>query len=280
MRPGERIVTVGFPGFTYIQGVQHEERLAYFEIAAKAIKFLKDSLKVECKPFNAKPAIDAMLAEEPDEVAQIRRNVRPQAGGRFSFDAGEEGDLTFALTDFLRSEGSIQVNENEVRDLLRRSGASDIVLVWKRLQIVTRVALQADGPEFLFVWRGSGPSSTLVDSVLRKVASYEKLFAKPNVQDAREEIRTTPVNSMINPAAMAQKHRLSQSEIVDILGIAVSKGEFEPRFRVNTDSLLTDYPNIWRRSTSEFPSVVTDEEGNQIDLSIPANIEVVFQRVK
>jgi hypothetical protein len=280
LRPAEQIITVGFPGFTYVQGVQHEDRLAYATIAAEAVKFLKDSLKIECKPFSAKPAIDAMLAEEPGEVTQIRRNVRPQKGGRFTFDAGEEGELTNALTDFLRLEGSIRVNENEVRNLLRRAGASDVVLVWKRLEIVTRVALLADGPEFLFVWRGSGPSSTLVDSVLRKVVSYEKLFAKPSVQAARDEILATPRNSMVHPLVMAQKHGLSQAEIIDILGVAVAKGDFEPRFRVNTDALLPDYSNTWRRSTSEFPSIVADEQGNQIDLSVPSNIEVAFQRVK
>jgi hypothetical protein len=67
-----------------------------------------------------------LLAEEPDEVADIKRNVRPKKGRRFAFDAGEENKLTMALTDFLAQEGDIPVSETQIRSLLRRSGASDI----------------------------------------------------------------------------------------------------------------------------------------------------------
>jgi hypothetical protein len=65
LRPTEGIVTIGFPGFTYLQGVQHDDRIAYSGIAAQGVEFLKRKLKIECKPFNAKPAIDALLEEGP-----------------------------------------------------------------------------------------------------------------------------------------------------------------------------------------------------------------------
>ena len=79
---------------------------------------------------------------------------------------------------------------------------------------------------------------------------------------------------------VAQQHGISRSDVVEILNLAVAKGDFEPRFRVNTDSLLVDFANTWRKSLVEFPRTVTDENANTLDLTLPSNIEVAFQRVK
>lgn len=76
-RPADELLTIGFPGFTYVQGMQHEERMAYSEIAARGADFLKQRLNIDCQPFNAKPAIDALLEEEPNEVTDIKRSSSP-----------------------------------------------------------------------------------------------------------------------------------------------------------------------------------------------------------
>jgi len=279
-RPAEGLVTIGFPGFTYLAGVQHENRLLYSEIATRGAEFLKANLKIQCQTFNAKPAIDALLEEEPNEVMDVKRSVRPKKGGRFAFDAGEENKLTTALTEFLSREGDIAVSEKQIRSLLRRSGASDIVLVWRRLQILTRVALLQDAPEFLFIWRDSGPSSTAVDSILRKVISYERLVARPGINAIRVDLLASPFDQVLRPAMLAQRYGVSRSEVLEILNAAVSRGDFEPRFCVNTDTLLVDFANTWRKSLSEFPRTVSDEHGTVVDLTLPSNIEVAFQRVK
>jgi hypothetical protein len=279
-RPAEGLLTIGFPGFTYIAGVQHENRMLYPEIAAQGAEFLNTKLKIDCSPYNAKPAIDALLEEEPDEVMDFKRSVRPKKGGRFAFDAGEENKLTTALTEFLRLEGDIAVSEKQIRSLLRRSGASDIVLVWKRLQILTRVALLQDAPEFLFIWRDTGPSSAAVDSVLQKVIFYERLLAKPRVNAIRLDLLASPLDQVLRPALLAQHYGVSRIEVLEILNSAVKKGNFEPRFRVNTDALLVDFANTWRKSLSEFPRMVNDDRETVIDLTLPSNIEVAFQRVK
>jgi hypothetical protein len=279
-RPSDGLLTIGFPGFTYVQGMQHEERMAYSEIAARGAEFLKKKLEIECQPFNAKPAIDALLEEEPNEVADIKRNVRPKKGGRFAFDAGEENKLTTALTDFLKSEGDIPVSEAQIRSLLRRSGASDILLIWKSLQILTRVALFHDAPEFLFIWRESGPSSSVVDSVLTKLTRYRNLIGKPGLDALRKELSESPLDYVMRVPLLAQHHGVSQGDVLQLLNAAVAKGEFQPRFRVNTDNTLIEFANIWRPSLLEFPPKVTDDNGNVFDLTVPSNIEVAFQRVK
>lgn len=114
-RPTDSLLTISFPGFTYTEGVQHEERVVYPDIAARGAEFIKSKLKIDCAPYLAKPAIDALLEEEPNEVTDIKRSIRPLKGGRFAFDAGEEGKLATAITDFLSREGDIPVNEAQIR---------------------------------------------------------------------------------------------------------------------------------------------------------------------
>jgi hypothetical protein len=281
IRPKDGILTIGFPGFSFAQGLQREDRVAYAAIAAQGTEFINAQFQIECIPFRAKAAIDSLLEEEPDEVNDVKRNVRPKKGGRFAFDAGEEGKLTASLADFFAQEGEIPVSETQIRNLLRRSGASDIVLFWKRLQIFTRVALlQNGGPEFLFIWRDSGPSSSVVDSVLSKVSAYAKLLNEPKVSAIRKAVLSTPVRQIIQPALAAQMYGISQNELLEIITLAVSRGDFRPQFRVNTDRILVDHTNNWQPSLSEFPKTVTDEDGTAIDLTDPKNIEVAFERVK
>jgi hypothetical protein len=279
-RPSDGLMTISFPGFTYAEGVQHEERVVYADIAARGAAFIKSILKIDCAPYIAKPAIDALLEEEPNEVTDIKRSIRPLKGGRFAFDAGEEGKLAVAITDFLSREGDIPVNEVQIRRLLRKSGASDIVLVWKQLKIVTRVALLQEAPEFLFIWREAGRSSYVVDAVLRKVAAYGKLVRVPGIATARSEVLRSPLDDVVRPTVVAQHYGITFTDAVQILSLAVAKGDFEPRFRANTDSLLLDFSNTWRKTLAEFPTSVVAENGEILDLTKPSNIEVAFQRVR
>jgi hypothetical protein len=79
---------------------------------------------------------------------------------------------------------------------------------------------------------------------------------------------------------VAQEHGISRQEVVELLNNAVVKGDFQPRFCVNTDALLVNFANSWRTSLAEFPHTATDENGNIFDLTNPSNIEVAFERVK
>ncbi|HWA95679.1 MAG TPA: hypothetical protein VG844_13840 [Terracidiphilus sp.] len=280
LRSSDCVLTVSFPGFTYGPGLQHEDRLQYSAIADMCVKFVESKLNLECEQFPAKPAIDILLQEEPEEVIDIKRVVRPQRGGRFAFDAGEESKVTTALTDYFRKEGKINVEEKQFRELLRRSAASDIVLHWRTSDILTRVALLSHGAEILFVWRSAGASSSVVDSVLRKLVKYADFVSSPSVGDVRRKILSVSIGEILRPALVAQENGCSTSQVMKIVNNWVIKGIFVPQFRVNTDSLLQESENSWRNKIDDLPRVVTDEHGVEIDLTIPANIEVAFRRVK
>ena len=280
LRATEGLLTISFPGFSSGPGLQRDDRLQYSKIAEMGVEFLQQRLGIDCLQFQTKEAIDLLLQEEPDEVFDFKRVVRPQKGGRFAFDAGEESKVTAALTDFFRTEGKIRVDEKQIRDLLRHSAASDIVLLWKKSDIVTRFALMTHGAEILFIWRTAGASSSLVDSILGKLLHYSKIIARPEVQAVRQEILSTTLGSVVRPALVAQAHKMPIIQVVEILNAAVARGSFVPRFRVNTDALLNEFANTWKSSIAELPTRVTDEHNSVIDLSIPTNIEVAFERVR
>jgi hypothetical protein len=106
------------------------------------------------------------------------------------------------------------------------------------------------------------------------------LLKKPGVNVARKEVLASPLDRVVTPAMLAQQHGISQADVMEILSVALSKGDFEPRFRVNVDAVLLDFPNTWFKSPSDLPKNVTDEHGNTIDLATPSNIEVGFERVR
>jgi hypothetical protein len=120
----------------------------------------------------------------------------------------------------------------------------------------------------------------VVDSVLTKLTRYGNLVGKPGLDALRKELAESPLDYVVRVPLIAQHHGVLQSDALQILNTGVAKGEFQPRFRVNTDNTLIEFANIWRPSLLDFPSTVTDDDGNVLDLKVPSNIEVAFQRVK
>ncbi len=279
-RPEEGVTTVAFPGYTGAASHIGEERITYAGIASEAIRFAEAALGIRGEVFQAKPAIELLLKEDPSEVTQIRRIVTPSKGRRFAFDAGENETVEAVVADWLRTSTNVEVTAGQVMEALRRSAASDIVLLWKKLNVVTRVGFTDEGPEIYFIWRGTGAASTLVDTVVRKIVSYHGLLAKPEAAKVRRAILSTGFGVVLKPSALSQEYGISSRAIVDILNEAVANGNFEPRFRVNTHALLQDVQNEWRSDPQGFPRTVMDEHNNKIDLTNPSNIEVGFERVK
>src|SRR5581483_10349090 len=171
--------------------------------------------------------IEALLQEEPDNVTQIRRTVMPPKGRRFAFDAGEDATVEAAVADFFHTVANVQLSESQVREALRCSAASDIVLLWKQLDVVTRVGFTNENPEFYFIWRGTGAASTTVDAVVRKIVWYQRLVAKPKAARVQKNILSAALGVVLRPTTVAQQQNVSVAVVLEILNDAVSKGLFE-----------------------------------------------------
>ena len=83
LRAPDGLITISFPGFSSGPGLQRDDRLQYSKIADTGVEFLQQKLGKQTLQFQAKQAIDLLLQEEPDEVFDFKRVVRPLKGGRF-----------------------------------------------------------------------------------------------------------------------------------------------------------------------------------------------------
>ncbi len=273
-----RLVVIGFPGFTQ-SGVSYKERSTYLAIAAAAAQQFTEHTKLELQGFQAKNAIEKLLADPEAQVMDIKRSIKPQEGGRIVLDSGEdEAGLAVYLSTYLR-EGNVAVDAGNVRSLLQSGTADDIWLLWKKLGLLTRIALQQSVPELLVVWRGEGPDLTKIDAALQALVGHLSASTSSETLAVAEEIDKSPVGSIIIPASLAQHFNLTTDQALRALTNAASQHRVEVRFRVRTDAVLQDFENHWRSTLIEFPQQVTDEHGHAIDLTDRKHIEVAFERV-
>lgn len=273
------LIVISFPGFTQ-GGVDFKERSTYAGLAKDAARLFATQSGVETTSFQAKSAIEKLLADPDAGVVDVKRTLKPVGGGRIVLDSWEdEGGLAQYFSQVLRHEGKLSVDSKGVQKLLQEENADDIWLLWKKLDFLTRVGFQESAPDVMVVWREAGPDLGKVELALRALVSHLAASMPSDTLAAIEDIERTPVGQVVTPSALAQRHNLRVEEALRLLLNAASQNRVQIRFRVKTDAVLLEFANQWRTSLLEFPKVVTDDSDKELDLSDRSNIEVAFERV-
>lgn len=274
-----RLVVVSFPGFTQ-SGVGYKDRFNYAGIANDAARLLTEKSGLELTGFQAKNAIEKLLADPDSQVVDVKRSIKPQGGGRIVVDSWEDrSDLAQYLAKFFHGEGNLSVDPQGVRKLLQEGSVDDIWLMWLKFDLLTRFAFQQPVPEVLVVWRGAGPDLSKVEFTLQELATHLSAAMPSDTLAAVQEIEGVPTGNIVTPNGLAQRFNLSTDEALRVLMGAASRGHVEMRFRVRTSAILHEFENRWRRNLVEFPTQVVDEDGNVLDLADRSNLEVAFEKV-
>jgi hypothetical protein len=273
------LIVISFPGFT--QGaVDFKERATYAGLAKTAARLFTAQSGVETTGFQAKIAIEKLLADPDAGVVDVKRTLKPVGGGRIVVDSwGDEGGLAQYFSQVLSHQGKTSVDSKVAQKLLQEAQADDIWLMWKKLEFWTRVGFQESAPDVMIVWREAGPDLGKLEIALRALVSHLAASMPTDTLAAIEDIDRTPVGTVVTPSALAQRHNLRLEEALRLLLNAASQNRVQLRFRVKTDAVLLEFANQWRSSLIEFPKVVHDENDNPLDLSDRSNIEVAFERV-
>lgn len=280
LRPNEGLMTVSFPGYTQGAGGPTKERATYSLIAKQACDLLRAKAKIDARPFPLKPAIESTLQRDKD-VIDVRRLITGPLGGKIMFFSGEEqsNDLVQYVINYFRQHAQIALTTSQVRALFRSAEALDILLFWKRLEVLTRAAFYDAGPELLFIWRNAAAETTRIDAVLKELVTYDRFTSQPELGKAALHIEQADRGVVLRPSALTQMFNLNSDESMSLLHEAVKKGFVSMVFRVNTESVLQHFQNNWRKSLSEFPRTVTDEHGQVLDLTDGSQIEIGFERI-
>ncbi|MGA8761374.1 MAG: hypothetical protein WB562_00665 [Candidatus Sulfotelmatobacter sp.] len=273
------LVVITFPGYTQ-SGVTFKDRSTYAQLAKDAAHLFTEKSGLGLFGFQAKNAIEKLLADSDSGVVDIKRTLKPQGGGRIVVDSWEnDGGLAKYFSEVLKYEGKLSVDANGVRTLLQEGDADDIWLLWTKLGMLTRFGIQQSVPEVMIVWREGGPDPGKIEVVLRELVSHLSAATPSDTLAAIEEIERSSVGTVITPNGLAQRHNLTTDDALRTLTGSASQRRVQVRFRVKTDSILDAFDNYWRTSLAEFPAYVTDEEGHILDLKDRSNIEVAFERV-
>jgi hypothetical protein len=276
--PGDKLMTVSFPGFTQGTFPPDMERTTYPDIARKACTALAKNTNIHVGEFPLRQTIELILQKEPD-VKAVRRYVKA-ADGRVMLDSREgPGSSEEFLSHRFRREAHIDVPEDAIRAILRSMDAVDILLHWKEKEIYTRISFHDYAPEILFIWKSTTPDALLIDQVLAVIVEYQTYVGTEKLSEAVNFVDHTKPGTIIRPTQVVQQFSLSLDETLKILYRAMDRGVVDILFRVNTDDALVDFSNEWRSNLSEFPREVTDEHGHSINLAEHKNIEVAFKRL-
>ena len=166
------LIVISFPGFTQ-GGVDFKERSTYAGLAKDAARLFATQSGVETTSFQAKSAIEKLLADPDAGVVDVKRTLKPVGGGRIVLDSWEaEGGLAQILLQVLRHEGKLSVDSKSIQKLLQEENADDIWLLWKKLDFLTRVGFQDSAPDVMVVWREAGPDLGKLELALRALVSH------------------------------------------------------------------------------------------------------------
>lgn len=271
----ERFATISFPGYTQGLALRADERLSYHDLVSRFVAYIAgDAFGLHVEDVPVKSPIEYLLENRPEEVFNIGRNMQ-QAGGDLSVNAADErSDVVAALMGLFPS-----LTAHEVKESLRNNDSSGMLLLWKRLGVLTRINLREKSTDILFIWKKGGASSTATDHILAQLHDGIRAAGQPQLQEAARAIKEMPVGQLIRSSTLIQRFSLKQVDSARLLMNALREGILEMRFRVRSDGPLTDFDNSWKTSLDQLPPAATNEQGDTVDLADPANIDVAYERV-
>jgi hypothetical protein len=277
LRPTEKLMTVSFPGYTLGALVRGGQRATYVDIARKACAKLETASDIRASGFPLKQTVELILKKEMENVIDLRRDLKPERG-KMMFDSGERTASLPAYVSSIFGRLGIRITESQIRLLFDSTEAADILLWWKKKELLTRVAFHDFAAELLFIWRGTPSDVLRIEEVLKTFVDYQKFVDRNQLTEALEYVDQLAEGTIIRSSALAQQFNLSSNEALDILYRAVQRGVLHMLFRVKTEVQLAEFSNEWRTALSDFPQSVVDENDETIDLTQNSNIEVAFER--
>lgn len=276
--PGDRLMTVSFPGFTQGTFPADMERTTYIDIARNACKAFASATDIQVDEFPLRQTIDLILQKEPS-VKAVRRYAKG-ADGQVMLDSREgPGSSEEFLANAFRRDAHIEVSPEAIRTILRPMEAVDIMLHWKKKELYTRISFHASASEILFIWKSTIPDTKRIDEILAIIVEYQSYAGIAKLSEAVNFVDEAKPGTIIRPMQVGQQFSLSLEETLKILYRAMDRGVVDILFRVKTDDALVNFKNEWKTNLSEFPTLVKDEHGKSINLADHKNIEVAFKRL-
>lgn len=283
IRPQEGVLEVRFDGYTQGLATPQDERFPYTRVAHQAACLTSELVGATTTGMSLAAAVERLIDSQPDEIKDIKRNVRPSGGGSMTFDAGEEDpklDVAGYVTEFFSKGSSSQLipTRDQIRTALRSWPAESVLLHWVRYDLLTRITNHDIGPEILFVWRTAPRDPWVAQTVLNTLLREHRAVGTVSQKNLVSHLASLAEATTVRLSDLMSQFNVSGETASEALQRAVKLGVIHPVFRVRTQETIHNFPNLWRHSLTEFPTEIATESGQSISLTDPANIEIGYRR--
>jgi hypothetical protein len=267
---------VRFNGFSQGRDVALEERIPYINIAIQAGELVRQMLGISVIGFPPNTATKALLTELPNELRQLARTAQ-SAQGSLTVKSNETESGT-DIVDLMRAFLGSKLPRETIEEALRDAPSDSIYLEWLKHGIVTRISAEMGHTEILFVWRGERSTLIVNDIVERIAKAYSATKKSTDRGSVRKYIEEQAPGTVFLLSQLIHYFNENPDWIMPIVEAAREDGLVERCYRVRSNSLLQGYRNEWLESPTNLPIVVEDENGQEINLRDPQNIEVGYRR--
>jgi hypothetical protein len=165
-----------------------------------------------------------------------------------------------------------------VRTTLLDATVDEMRLYWYALKVQTKLRFSDFAPQLLFLWRRAGASNTHLEYILDRLAPQFR-STNDTALEATTWLHERMTGEIVKPSQLIQRFGLSLNRSQQLLTRAVADKEYAIRLRIRTDKGLPGVDNAWRTTITDLPIAVTDEDGQEINLLDPDNIEVGYLRL-
>lgn len=271
---------ITYPGFSQGKSIRREDKLLYENVISDVLTFLEELVKIKAKSPPIRLALDKLAEIGSSEIKRIQI-CQNTAQGNISIKSRQSGLSAEEL--FVNCLGeSIDRNlkkqlMKEFQNNLSSNHVDSMILLWNSYNLVTRVAFWRIGAELLFIWNKSSHNYSKCMDIINSLinVSVDLVIDGPSMLKISEHFKP---GEIIFTEHVINIFGGSPTEIRDILISAAQVGLLLPIFKIKTNEVLLDYCNDWTPDLLFLRRTFITESNEEIDGSLPSNIEVAFKR--
>jgi len=275
IKPELGVVEIRFNGYEQSKYTSDKNRISYRDVAASCAGFLAGALNVEVKGLPLKQPVEELIENYGDEVSH-QKNVSRVGGGRISLDVGDSDDAT-DLNDLLKTAFQLKGTGTSPTAAMNSWTAENVTLKWSKFNALTRIDYTGETPEVMFSWKSVEHRSLKnQDHIIKTMVAFTDLDRSRDMRKIASSLQNLKTGEVLTVLDVSQRAGAPVNDAMEHLLEQVRSRRMRMLFRVRASSALIDTSNNWVLSVAELPQQVETMDGDTIDLSNPANIEVGF----
>lgn len=279
IKPDLGLVEIRFNGFDQTKDTPDDDRISYSDIATWCKQFVELFFNANLRGLPLKEPVEKLLGAYPEEV-WTKKNVSLVGKARISLDVGDTDDDD-NVHELITKAFALQESDTNPLKAMKSWTAENVTLFWSHFKAFTRIDYTGDAPEIMFSWKSAEYRSLRShDQIMKRMVEFTDLDHSQILRKLALALNDADESDTLTVLDVSQRAGTSTNEAMEYLLQQVGSKRLRMMFRVKTSHHLLDAANSWVPSLGQLPRSVVTVEGESIDLTNPANVEVGFMPVE